>query len=176
MTIWQGIVGDPGERGTPGEKGRPVCMTNQLQRHENNKSLLWYKYIRNIFFVILWKLGDPRTWWQSWHHWAKGDSQLIHWAPLHLTYTPPILYWWCVFPGHHWRSRLTRERRRSRNRGIIICWQWYLSDEFWKPSASTNMCYLFLTGLSRTTRSRGKTWTKWSKGNSVMLFGYVNKC
>lgn len=28
MMIWQGIVGDPGERGAPGEKGMPVCITN----------------------------------------------------------------------------------------------------------------------------------------------------
>lgn len=57
--IWQGIVGDPGERGTSGEKGKPVCIANESQWHENDASLLFdfdlHQYT-NIANALFWRM------------------------------------------------------------------------------------------------------------------------
>lgn len=37
-------------------------------------------------------------------------------------------------------------------------------------------CHVFLTGLSRSTRSQWETRTNWSKGSPLILFGFANKC
>lgn len=38
MIIWQGIVGDPGERGAAGEKGKPVC----IQYNYNDMNIMYF--------------------------------------------------------------------------------------------------------------------------------------
>lgn len=132
MMIWQGIVGDPGERGTSGEKGQPVSITSMWTNVSSFCVLFWI-LMDIIFCLNLWTPGDPRAWWQSWHHWTEGESQPS--TRLHLKVI-------CLFKnndsvslGHYWRSGLNRQRWWSRNRGIIFCWQRCLNREFEKQCA-----------------------------------------